>query len=153
MVVISTMRHFYMKKKDTTRHTDNHGFSLVELVVVIAIMAVLVGVLTPMFTSYLHKSRVSTDWANLKNYFDEIQADYAATGKYNANVLTVDSENPASYQQTEIHFLNGGITKMKDGYFAVTKTTSGHGYQIAYYCNKCLTDWDTHSKTCELILG
>ena len=140
-----------MKKKDTTRHTDNHGFSLVELVVVIAIMAVLVGVLTPMFTSYLHKSRVSTDWANLKNYFNEIQADYAATGKYNTNVLTVDSDNPASYQQTEIHFLNGRTVKMKDGFYAVT--TTAHGYHIAYYCNKYLTDWDTHSKTCELILG
>ena len=150
MVVISTMRHFYMKKKDTTRHTDNHGFSLVELVVVIAIMAVLVGVLTPMFTSYLHKSRVSTDWANLKNYFDEIQADYAATGKYNSNVPT-DPSDLNFYNRTEITFLDGRTVKMKDGFYSVT--TTAHGYQIAYYCNKYLSDWDTHSKTCFLVLG
>lgn len=41
--------------------TNNKGFSLVELIIVIAIMAVLIGVLAPQFIKYVEKSRVSSD--------------------------------------------------------------------------------------------
>jgi len=40
---------------------DNKGFSLVELIIVIAIMAVLVGVLAPQFIKYVEQSRRSRD--------------------------------------------------------------------------------------------
>jgi type IV pilus assembly protein PilA len=39
----------------------NQGFSLVELIVVVAIMAALAGVLTPAYLSYIEKSRQQTD--------------------------------------------------------------------------------------------
>ncbi|MCR5686804.1 MAG: prepilin-type N-terminal cleavage/methylation domain-containing protein [Lachnospiraceae bacterium] len=40
---------------------DNRGLSLIELIVVIAIMGVLVGVLSPMFIKYVDRSRKSKD--------------------------------------------------------------------------------------------
>ena len=40
---------------------DNKGFSLVELIIVIAIMAVLVGVLAPAYLRYVEKSRKAAD--------------------------------------------------------------------------------------------
>lgn len=43
------------------KKTNNKGFSLVELIVVVAIMAVLIGVLAPQFLRYVEKSRIQKD--------------------------------------------------------------------------------------------
>ena len=48
---------------------NNKGFSLVELIVVVAIMAVLVGVLAPAYLKYVENSRQSKD----KNNAEEIR--------------------------------------------------------------------------------
>jgi prepilin-type N-terminal cleavage/methylation domain-containing protein len=48
---------------------NSKGFSLIELIIVIAIMAVLVAIIAPNLTRYLGKSKVTTDKKNL----DEIK--------------------------------------------------------------------------------
>lgn len=52
------------------KKTNNKGFSLIELIIVIAIMAVLVAIIAPNLTKYLGKSKSSTDTKN----GDEIEA-------------------------------------------------------------------------------
>ena len=56
---------------------NNKGFSLVELIVVIAIMAVLVGVLAPQFIKYVESSRRSTDVSNAESIRSAVLADMA----------------------------------------------------------------------------
>ena len=41
--------------------SSNKGFSLVELIIVIAILAILVGVMAPQLIKYIEKSKVSSD--------------------------------------------------------------------------------------------
>lgn len=59
---------------------SNRGFSLVELIIVIAIMAVLIGLLAPQYVKYVEKSRISVD--------DDIAKDLLDA----ANMMAVDEE-------------------------------------------------------------
>ena len=59
------------------KKTNNKGFSLVELIIVIAIMAVLIGVLAPQFIKYVEKSKESKDISNLDSCVSVVQAYYA----------------------------------------------------------------------------
>lgn len=72
---------------------DNKGFSLIELIIVIAIMAVLVVVLAPQFTKYLERSRKSTDVQNVAEIITALQvyaADPMATEKFTINGATIE---------------------------------------------------------------
>lgn len=53
--------------------SNNKGFSLVELIIVIAIMAILVGVLAPQYLKYVEKSRKSTDADNVQAFQSAVQ--------------------------------------------------------------------------------
>ncbi|MCR5740563.1 MAG: prepilin-type N-terminal cleavage/methylation domain-containing protein [Lachnospiraceae bacterium] len=56
---------------------NNNGFSLVELIIVIAIMAVLVGVLAPQFIKYVEQSRRSRDITTAQEVREAVLADIA----------------------------------------------------------------------------
>ncbi|MBD5519326.1 MAG: prepilin-type N-terminal cleavage/methylation domain-containing protein [Lachnospiraceae bacterium] len=58
-----------MKKENM----NNKGFSLVELIIVIAIMAILIAVLAPQYLKYVEKSRVSSDQTTVVEYINAMQ--------------------------------------------------------------------------------
>lgn len=51
-----------MRDEKTTKKLSNKGFSLVELIIVIAIMAILVGVVGTQVVPYIEKSREAKDY-------------------------------------------------------------------------------------------
>ena len=75
-----------MNKKQ--KSLTNKGFSLVELIIVIAIMAVLVGVLAPQFLKYVERSRKSTDVQNVASIVTALQTYAADPTVATANQLT-----------------------------------------------------------------
>lgn len=115
---------------------NKKGFTLTELMVVVAIIGVLVAISIPIFTSQLHKAEVATDWANVRAYYAEIQADYISTGKYNDKVPDMwgyETGHPISFDS--ITFLDGKKVPMKAGKCVVVFKES-FGYSVVYTCNK-----------------
>ncbi len=53
---------------------NNKGFTLAELLIVVAIIAVLVAIAIPIFTTQLEKSREATDVANTRSAYAEVVA-------------------------------------------------------------------------------
>ena len=128
---------------------DKKGFTLAELVIVVAIIGVLVAISIPVFTSQIHKAEVATDWANVRAYYAEIQADYISTGKYNSNVPNFWGTGDYTGSYSSITFLDGKVVPMKAGKCTVgydpTNATSS-GYSVVYTCNK-------NDGQCALTLG
>lgn len=52
---------------------NNKGFSLIELIIVIAIMAILVAIIAPNLTKYLGKSKKKTDAKNADEIAQQLQ--------------------------------------------------------------------------------
>ncbi len=51
---------------------NKKGFTLAELLIVVAIIGVLVAISIPIFTNQLEKSKEATDVANIRDYYAEI---------------------------------------------------------------------------------
>lgn len=54
---------------------NTKGFTLMEMLIVVAIIAVLVAIAIPTFTSSLNKARVATDEANIRSGYASVMAD------------------------------------------------------------------------------
>jgi type IV pilus assembly protein PilA len=63
-----------MKMKAELEERENKGFTLMEMLIVVAIIAVLVAIAIPVFTGQLEKAREATDAANIRSAYGVIQA-------------------------------------------------------------------------------
>ncbi|MDR0905906.1 MAG: prepilin-type N-terminal cleavage/methylation domain-containing protein [Oscillospiraceae bacterium] len=87
----------------------NKGFSLVELIIVIAIMAVLIAVLAPQFIKYVERSRIQKDESAASEVLRAAQIALSEEDVYDALVaeggtvsLTVADEGSPTCTVTEL---------------------------------------------------
>lgn len=102
-----------------------------EMLIVVAIIAVLVAVAIPTFSSQLHKARVATDWANVRSYYAQLQYDFMETGKIELKYLHEWGQPGLTSFQ-----LSGQEIKLKAGSIWVgpNDKEGKTGYNIAYAC-------------------
>jgi type IV pilus assembly protein PilA len=97
-----------MEMKAKKEQKDNRGFSLVELIIVIAIMAILVGIVGTQVIPYIDKSRHAKDIQVLSGLCTD------ATTAYSSNAASLD---PAAEYEIK-------ITKGASGAVTVTGGTA-----------------------------
>ena len=73
------------------KKNNNKGFTLAELLIVVAIIGVLIAIAMPTFGSQLEKARIAADQANLRAAYGEAVASYLV-GTAEGNVTEVDKE-------------------------------------------------------------
>ena len=78
---------------------NNKGFTLAELLIVVAIIAVLVAIAIPVFTTQLEKSREATDMANVRSAYAGCVTDYLTNAT--ATSATVSAQQKQTSWQTQ----------------------------------------------------
>ena len=82
------------------RKNNKKGFTLAELLIVVAIIAVLTAIAIPVFTTQLEKSREATDMSNLRAAYAEVMATYLANGATVGNTDSTKCEATVTARQT-----------------------------------------------------
>lgn len=104
---------------------NTKGFTLIELAVVLAIIAVLAAVLTPMVINYLDQARVSRATADAKTIAQAVQLYRKDVGFY----PVYNSSTNAALGTTDYNLLVGGLT----GTTTATKPTyTGGGWSTLF---------------------
>lgn len=95
---------------------NKNGFTLMEMLIVIAIIAVLIAVAIPVFASQLEKAREATDLANVRSAYAQVSTE-ALLGDSETTVTVDLKQKQADWQSLDpvniggiVHYKNQGDT-------------------------------------------
>ena len=86
---------------------NKKGFTLMEMLIVVAIIAILVAIAIPTFASSLNKARVATDEANIRSGYASVMTDVLTDENYSVEGGTAVT---ATYKLNK----DGSVTKITD---------------------------------------
>ena len=129
-----------MKNNNEIKKLNNKGFSLVELIIVIAIMAVLIGVLAPQYLKYVERSRNSSDQDNAAAIASAMQVWGAETDFGGKKAFT------AGTGVVTVNATGGSITT-ENNTSAVSDALTNAGITIANVKCTSKTKWTSNTVT------
>ena len=94
---------------EVKKELNNKGFSLMELIIVVAIMAVLIGVLAPQYLKYVEKSRQSADLQAIDTLISAVEI-YSASTSVTGELVCSDSTVTTDDDGLKKAFEDAGIT-------------------------------------------
>jgi type IV pilus assembly protein PilE len=120
----------------TNKHRSTRGFTLIELMITVAIIGLLASIALPSYSSYVARARRADARAQLVQAAQFMQRFYAANDSYSTNRAggSVISSIPANLQRspadgTAVYQLNTSIAAA--GTYAVTATASDYTLTMA----------------------
>ena len=76
------------------KKNKNKGFTLMEMLIVVGIIAVLIAIAIPVFSTQMEKSREAVDLAIIRSAYAEVLANYlTGEGNLSKTVKLVQTEN------------------------------------------------------------
>ena len=145
-------------KKQVQKIKENKGFSMIELIIVVAIMAILVGIIGAALIPYMEKSRASKD----KSALDSVYNAFGSAISESENLADIDnvdaSSLPADIKNAIENLLdNGGISGLEAKFgskqfngqkikFFYDKANSTYGVFITGNTNYCDVQIDNSGK-------
>ena len=117
-----------LMNKLNSKKSGKKGFTLMEMLIVVAIIAILVAIAIPTMTNALTKAKIATDEANLRAYYSESIMDYML----NETALTEVKD------QTTVT-IDGNTYELKYGKFSTTVNADKDNFVITYTANNGTT--------------
>ena len=142
--------------------TQSRGFTLIEVMVTVAIIAILAGVALPSYSAYVKRSKVPVALDSLSAFFTRMEQRYQDTGNYAASAggCGAPLPNPQPANFTISCALGTGASANQS--YTATATGSGPMVGYTYTINNAgdrttpahpkgsnLTCWTTKGSTCD----
>lgn len=128
---------------------NNKGFSLVELIIVVAIMAVLIGVLAPTYLKYVESSKRTSDCTSIGSILDacEVLAIDPASN-FDGCTITFNDDLECSVDDSELEAITGCDTlklqgKWGDGFTIDVEVNSDGKVEFSSSTAPDFTDYST----------
>jgi len=113
--------------RTSSKRRDNTGFSLVELIIVIAIMAILTAILAPQLLKYVERARISRDEVTLDEVNSAINIALTDEATYTAVAGSAGSASTATVRYAVDGTLTASVAALGEELHAILGGQNGTG--------------------------